>query len=102
MKIFNRKRTTVLLIVGLIIASGFYLFGQHGYTTLVELQKREDSLMVVRDSLLAEYEIANEKVEYLKKGDPEAILEEARRLNLTFPDEEMIIINIDSSSVGGE
>lgn len=102
MKIFNRKLITLLIIAGLAAASGLYLFGHHGYTTLVDLQKREDSLVVVRDSLLLEYKTASERVGYLKEGDPAAILDEARRLNLSFPEEEMIIINVDSSSVAGK
>ena len=90
------------IIVGLILLlllSYSYFFGTHGVTTLKKMQARADSLTVMRDSLANEYERMMKRIVKLEEGDPDMIEEEARNLNLAAPGEEMIIINIDSTTL---
>ena len=61
------------------------------------MQSRADSLSAMRDSLAVEYQRMIRRIEELEKGNPEMIEDEARNLNLVYPGEEMIIINIDST-----
>ena len=85
------------MLVLVLVLSYFYLFGTHGIATLRVMQSRADSLSTMRDSLAVEYQRMIRRIEELEKGNPEMIEDEARNLNLVYPGEEMIIINIDST-----
>ena len=85
------------MLVLVLVLSYFYLFGTHGIATLRVMQSRADSLSAMRDSLAVEYQRMIRRIEELEKGNPEMIEDEARNLNLVYPGEEMIIINIDST-----
>lgn len=87
------------MLVLILVLGYFYFFGTHGIATLRVMQARADSLSTMRDSLAVEYQRMIRRIEELEKGNPAMIEDEARNLNLVYPGEEMIIINIDSTDV---
>ena len=55
--------------------------------------------MLLQDSLAKKLEEINKKTELLEKHDPETIEKEARDLGMAKEGEELLIIQVDSSTV---
>ena len=92
-----------LAVAGLILyIMILYLFGGSGYFALRKMERHLDSLSVVRDSLNVQLEELQKRVELLKAGDLFAVEEAARSLEMARPGEEVIIIQIDTSSGNGD
>ena len=63
------------------------------------MEQKADSLMMLQDSLAKKLEEINKKTELLEKHDPETIEKEARDLGMAKEGEELLIIQVDSSTV---
>jgi len=98
-KPFWKKFKLIFAFTVVILLTYYYLFDSHGLFTLHKMQNREDSLLVLRDSLRIEYQTLINRIEFLKNNQAETITEEARNWDLAFPQENEIIIHIDSTDL---
>jgi len=94
----SKKGKVLLAVIAAVAFALYYLFGERGLTSLHGLKQQEDSLATMRDSLQVEYENLQKRLKHLQLQNPETIEEEARNLNMAKPEEELIILQIDSSA----
>lgn len=93
----NRKGKLLLAAIAIIVFGLYYMFGARGAVKLNKMRSDADSLSALKDSLTVENGRLEKRIEHLKQQNPETIESEARSLNMSKPDEELIIIHIDSS-----
>jgi cell division protein FtsB len=94
----GKKRRLIVFLLVVVILSYMYFFGKHGYFALKKMQRREDSLQVVQDSLMRELDSLQKSILWLKSNEPDIIEKEARRLGMAKTGEELIIVQVDSSA----
>ncbi len=97
MKISWKKLKLVFAFAALLLLIYYYFFDAHGMLTLRQMRQREAKLLIERDSLKTEYAELSDRIEFLQNNKTETVTEEARRWDLAYPEEDEIIIQIDST-----
>ena len=88
------------MVIAVVIIYLFF-YGKSGYEDLRRVRREVGNLQTLQDSLKSEIERIEADIEAARADDPETIERQARRWGLTRPDEEIILIEVDSSNFEG-
>jgi|GEM_PF-1523812 len=97
MKFTWKKLKLIFAFAAVLLLIYYYFFDAHGLVTLRKMRQREAKLIVERDSLKSEYAELTGRIEFLQNNKAETVTEEARRWDLAYPEEDEIILQIDST-----